>query len=1408
MQSKIWRFVSLLTVLALIFGLLLVSSPSSAAPATVQPDQPKPGLRVIKPVFMGESQPLRELVPLKREPGKPEQLRSLRDQLVIPKTRVESAGQVDRSIVQDRPGAPNMPSPVANFEGVGNVDFVLPPDTQGDIGYDPIADKKYYVQWVNLSFQIWDVTNPLAPVSLYGPAAGNTLWTGSGTICASNNDGDPITLFDHLANRWIMSQFALGFPNNFHQCIAVSATADPTGAWYLYDYQTSTTMMNDYPKFGVWPDGYYMTVNQFDGGNFDWGGAGVAVFERQAMLSGLVARMIYIDIGATNLDYGGMLPSDLDGPPPTMGTPNYFMEWDDSAWLGDPYDTLRIWEFKTDWSNPANTTFGLNASFDPNYTISTTDVDPDLCGYNRSCIPQPGTAQGLDAISDRLMYRLQYRNFGSYQTLISNRTVDANGADHAGVYWFELRKSGSNWGLFQEGVYAPDADHRWMASLAMDDSGGIALGYSVSSGSTYPSIRYTGRLAGDPAGTMPQGEAQLIAGSGSQTHSAARWGDYSMMGLDPEDGCTFWYTQEYIQTTGSANWQTRIGSFKFPSCTSLPTGTLQGTVTDGANPVVGATVTATGGAMTITDALGHYTLVLQAGNYDVTAAKFGYTSSTVNNVAILDSQTTTQDFTLSLAPLYTVSGVVKDATTGWQLYAKLGILGYPYSPIFTDPATGEYSVKLPAGSYSFNVEAMSGGYDTASALITVSADQTQDFDLAVDPDLCTAPGYLPGGFFEGFETWPLTGWSIVDNTGGGGLVWDSNLNYGVGNYTGGSGLSAVVDSNEFGFTPYDTALVSPVLNSASLSSLILKYKANFQSYSGLEALDLDITDDGGSTWTNLSHWTTDHGALYGLPGEEVSIDLSPYMSLPATFQLRWRYYTSDTSPWDWYAQVDEVSIGHSCGPIASGGLIVGGVYDDNTGDPVLNPSVSDAVPNQALLVDTAQDPAQPNPLYIIGEPAGTVALTAQAPYYQSETLTPVVTAGQTTRQDFHLEAGQLSADPSALSFTVTIPDPTDTKPLTLTNSGGITAGLQVFPINGEYLYLAPTGPFAKHTRHIGPKDLNNRDAKKLRLDPTPRNVSPLSAGALLDSWGTGLGGSWGIGYDHDQTDLWVGSIGLGGGDDLDHGFLPDGTSTGDTMDTTPWMAVFAADMTYNPFTRTIWQVNVGGDNCVYEMDPASLAATGRKICPPFGTSERGLAYDPLTDTYFAGSWNDGIVNHFAPDGTLLDSAAVNLSISGLAFNPSTRHLFVMTNHPWDWGLLDVYVLDVEDSYAIIGGFNLRDGSSNAFAEYAQAGLEIDCNGRLFAVDQSLNKVYVADSGETGVCNWRADWLSVAPETGTVPSLDDLLLNVSVDALGMPLGIYKAHLRVVNDTPYGDLIVPVTLNVVGSTTFIYMPVVGR
>ncbi len=499
------------------------------------------------------SQPLSSIRPIKPRKSRPD------PDLNVLRTLGQRGGKIegpkdfrDPVLQADFGLAPsiNIAAPLQNFDGVSNVNGVLPPDTNGDVG------PNHYMQWVNLSFAIYSKTGAL----LYGPAAGNTLWSGFGGVCATSNDGDPIVQYDHLADRWMVSQFALpNYPSGpFYQCIAVSQTGDPTGAWYRYQFQISSSKMNDYPHFGVWPDGYYMTVNQFSTTG-SWAGGGVVAFERSKMLLGQTAQMVYFDLYGVDPNLGGMLPADLDGPAPAAGAPNPVLQFDDNAW-GYSGDQLQIWNFHVDWATPSNSTFTQTA------VLPVAAFDSNMCSYSRNCVPQQGTTRKLDAIADRLMYRVQYRNFGSHQTLVLNHTVDATSADRAGVRWYELRNSGGGWSIYQQGTYSPDAAGRWMASIAMDGNGNIGLGYSVSSSTMYPSIRYTGRLAGDALGQMTQGEGTLIAGTGAQTSTSSRWGDYSSISVDPVDDCTFWYTNEYLQTTSTASWRTRIGSFQLPGC--------------------------------------------------------------------------------------------------------------------------------------------------------------------------------------------------------------------------------------------------------------------------------------------------------------------------------------------------------------------------------------------------------------------------------------------------------------------------------------------------------------------------------------------------------------------------------------------------------------------------------------------------------------------------------------------------------------------------------------------------------------------------------------------------------------------------------------------------------------------------
>jgi hypothetical protein len=432
--------------------------------------------------------------------------------------------------------SPSIPSTNQNFAGVTNVNGVLPPDTNGDVG------PNHYVQTVNLSYAVFNKTG----TKLLGPLNTNSIWSGFGGPCQSTNNGDPIVLYDKAADRWLISQFALPVP--YYQCIAISQTPDPTGAYFRYAFQMSATLMNDYPHFGIWPDGYYMAYHNFLNGAA-YAGWGNAAFERAKMLAGQPAQVVIKNFADTSR--GGQLPADLDGStPPPAGSPNYTVQYFGS--------NLEIYAFHVDWTTPANSTFNLVK------TLAVSAFSEECIG-TRDCVPQPNTTERLDGIGDRLMYRLAYRNFGTHQTILANHTVNA-GSGKAGIRWYEIRNPGASATVFQQGTYSPDANYRWMGSIAMDGSGNIALGYSVGNSTLFPSIRYTGRLSGDPAGTLPQGEGEIIAGTGSQTHSASRWGDYSSMSVDPVDDCTFWFTTEYLQTTGSAPWVTRIASFKFPGC--------------------------------------------------------------------------------------------------------------------------------------------------------------------------------------------------------------------------------------------------------------------------------------------------------------------------------------------------------------------------------------------------------------------------------------------------------------------------------------------------------------------------------------------------------------------------------------------------------------------------------------------------------------------------------------------------------------------------------------------------------------------------------------------------------------------------------------------------------------------------
>ncbi len=422
-----------------------------------------------------------------------------------------------------------------NFDGLGlgEYGFLLefnPPDTNGAVG------ATQYVQWVNTEFAVFDKSTG-ALVS--GPTEGNALWHGFGGGCQTNNDGDPIVQYDKIADRWIFTQFSIStLP--YTQCVAVSTTNDATGTYHRYAFSFGDTDFADYPKLSVWPDAYYMSFNLFSNGT-TFMGADACALDRNAMLAGDPAQIICFPQSST---VASLLPSDMDGTiPPSTGEPAFFMNFGKNV--------IQLWSFHVDFNTPTNSTF-------TGPTVLPVSSFTPRCLH--SCVKQPGTTQKLDAIGDRPMYRLAYRQFpDGTESLLFNHSISS------GVRWYEVHSPKATPTVFQQGTFGPDTNTRWMGSIAMDQSGDIALGYSQSSTSVYPSIYFTGRVAADPAGSM-EGEQVIASGLGSQINGISRWGDYSAMTIDPADDCTFWYTQEYILSNGSYNWNTRIVNLKFPNC--------------------------------------------------------------------------------------------------------------------------------------------------------------------------------------------------------------------------------------------------------------------------------------------------------------------------------------------------------------------------------------------------------------------------------------------------------------------------------------------------------------------------------------------------------------------------------------------------------------------------------------------------------------------------------------------------------------------------------------------------------------------------------------------------------------------------------------------------------------------------
>ncbi len=574
-----------LAAAALVF--LAVSPPAAAQPSG-RAQRLSPTFS--KAVAFDVSPAVRDLPPAARplvfDPNKVIEVRPERGASEGPQAHAVKGHTPDVALQLFNP-APTIPAPLLTFEGLSNQDNfnlyggrVNPPDPDGEVG------PNHYVELINLVFAVYDKQGN----RLTGPTKIGDLWTGFAIPDCTDPSGDPVVLYDQLEDRWILSQFTtsgLSDPTKpFWNCVAVSTTGDPTGTYFRYAFVTTSDgifYFPDYPKYGLWRNMYILTTREF--GPIVEYGIGVYALERDKMLAGdpnARAVKFFLDGNAPGmlpLVGDGLLPPDIDGrrmpandsPAPIVGTQ------DNDASYGATFDALNIWELSVKWlANPV-------ASIVLKTQLPTASFDSIFpCGLfagqtSRDCLPQPGVAPTANNLLDILSYRqrptfrLSYRNFRNYESLVTNQSVEAL-PGVAGARWYEIRRINGTYSIYQQGTYAPgDGVHRWMGSIAQDKNGNMALGYSVVNGvDVFPGIRYTGRLNGDPSGQMTLGEGTIINGSGIQRTSNSRWGDYTDMTVDPTDDCTFWYVNEYYtlagQLSSTAGWQTRIGSFKLPGC--------------------------------------------------------------------------------------------------------------------------------------------------------------------------------------------------------------------------------------------------------------------------------------------------------------------------------------------------------------------------------------------------------------------------------------------------------------------------------------------------------------------------------------------------------------------------------------------------------------------------------------------------------------------------------------------------------------------------------------------------------------------------------------------------------------------------------------------------------------------------
>lgn len=859
--------------------------------------------KVSKAVYFDKIGPIKDLTP-GYIPRKNEKEKNLGLKVRVYPYAATALPKGEDAVRQNKQGEKKLGrTPLLNFAGQSSPYY--PSDCNGDVG------KNYYMQTVNTTFAIYDKTG----TQVVSATDMNTLF--AGVTGASNNDGDPIILYDDQADRWMAAEFSVsGSPD--YMLIAISETSDPTGNWYRWSFVMNG--MPDYEKFGIWRDGYYMATNTTSGDD-------IYVFERDVMLAGGASpQMVQFD--NPNRPASGfhcIMPLDNDGVFAPVNSPGLYITINDDAWGGT--DQLWIYECNVDWATPANSIFArtqqLNVSpFDANF------------GTSWDNIAQPGTSQKLDGIPQILMYKAQYRNFGTSQNIVCAHAVDVDNSDHAGVRWYELQKTGATWSIRQQGTYAPDAHSRWLPGIAMNSKREIALGYNISSSTLYPGIRYCGQSSVEnslASGIMDIAEEVIQTGAASQT-SGNRWGDYPLLSVDPSDDVTFWFTTEYFQSGK----KTRIAKFRFSepedpqNLLALAVSTTQidiswslndnsepalvawspngvfGTPVDGVTYSAGQSIPGGGTVISYgTTPLSYsHTGLTPATSYFYKAWSYKTDNTYSSGMSASASTLTGDPLTLVAEAMskyeidlsWTLNAENNNVVLAWSADGNFGTLTNGNTYTVGEAVSGGGQILYIGNNTSFNHFSLNPGTKYFYKAWSIMSGNV--YSPGISAEATTNPDAI---FYDDFET--ETGWTINGE-------WQIDAPQGLGGDHGNpdpasavsgtkilgldlTGLGTYPGDYEANLSDHQQTAVSPTIDCSNYSNV----NVSFQKYIGIESPTYDhayfeISVNGGSSWTVL--WTNDASIADNIWTEQ-SYDVSSYADGEPDVRFRYAIGSSDGS---------------------------------------------------------------------------------------------------------------------------------------------------------------------------------------------------------------------------------------------------------------------------------------------------------------------------------------------------------------------------------------------------------------------------------------------------------------------------------------------------------------------------------